>query len=140
MRGQRDNRALALRFNNNKVQWQQLPQPQIWPRRQKIPQQQVLTGPALIKRVERTNVVIVCPQQRVGFTQCNPYAMNVDRRENRNCYNCGGFGYLSSNCRNRRTENRIGNGKKLEYRQRLMIKGNNGQENLNRKRNLVVSD
>jgi len=28
--------------------------------------------------------------------------MDVDRRKNRNCYTCGGFGHLARNCRNRR--------------------------------------
>ena len=41
------------------------------------------------------------PQQRAGFPQKNPYAIDMDRRENRNCYTCGGFGHLARNCRNR---------------------------------------
>ena len=65
--------------------------------------------------VERTDAVMIHPQQRVGGTQRNPYAMDVDWRENSNCYNCGGFGHLARNCRNRRTENRIGEGRRLEY-------------------------
>jgi len=32
--------------------------------------------------------------------------MDVDRRENRNCYACGGFGHLAGNCRNRGMANR----------------------------------
>ena len=63
--------------------------------------------------------------------------MDVDRRENRNCYNCGGFGHLARNYRNRRTENRIGDERRLEYRQKLIIKG---EENLNEERELVVSN
>jgi len=43
--------------------------------------------------VERTNAVMVHPNQRVGFVQCNPYAMDVDME--RNCYSCGGFGHLA---------------------------------------------
>ena len=49
---------------------------------------------------------MVIPQQRTGFSQRNPYAMDVNRRENRNCYTCGGFGHLARNCRNRRMMNR----------------------------------
>jgi len=46
-------------------------------------QQQVPTGPAPMEEVERMNVVMVQSQQQgMGFR--NPYAMDVDRRENRN--------------------------------------------------------
>ena len=63
--------------------------------------------------------------------------MDMDRRENRNCYNYGGFGYLTRNCRNREIGGRIGEDKRLEYRQKLAIKGNN-EQNLNGEGNLVV--
>jgi len=56
--------------------------------------------------VERMNAAMATPQQRAEFPQRNPYAMDVDKRENRNCYACGGFGYLARNCRNRRIMNR----------------------------------
>ena len=49
--------------------------------------------------VEKTDAVMICPQQRIGGTQRNPYAIEVDRRENRNCYSCEGFGHLVQNCR-----------------------------------------
>jgi len=32
--------------------------------------------------------------------------MDVDKRENRNCYTYGGFGHLARNCRNRMGMNR----------------------------------
>jgi len=32
--------------------------------------------------------------------------MDVDRRENRNYYACGGFGHLARNCRNRGMTNK----------------------------------
>ena len=120
-----------------------MPWPQVWPRRQEVPQQQVQTGLALIEGVERTNAVMACPQQRIGFAQCNSYAMDIDRRENRNCYNCRGFRYLARNCRNR--ENRIGEGRRLEYsgnknnRQRR-VEGENGPESLNGNRDLILLD
>ena len=59
---------------------------------------------------------------------------------NRNCYSCGEFGHLARNCRNRETENKIGESRRLEYRQRLRIEGNNKQDNLNREEDLVVLD
>ena len=95
--------------------------------------QQVTTGPTLMEGVERTDIVMIHPQQRVGGIQRNSYTMDVDRRENRNCYNYGGFGHLARNYRNRRTENRIGEGRRLEYggneRQGRVEEGNG--ENLN---------
>jgi len=54
--------------------------------------------------VERANIVMVCPNQRAEFVQCNLYAIDMDRN-NGNCYNCGGFGHLARNCRNRRMGN-----------------------------------
>jgi len=83
-----------------------LPQPQVWPKRQKTPQQQAPIGPAPMEDVERTNAAMVTPQQRTGFPQRNPYTMDVDRGENRNCYACGGFGHLARNSRNRGMTNR----------------------------------
>ena len=71
-----------------------------------MPQQWVPKEPALIKGVERTNAPIVTLQQRTGFPQRNPYTIEVDRRENRNCYTCGGFGHLARNCKNRGMMNR----------------------------------
>ena len=81
------------------------------------------------------NMVMVCPNQRAGFTQCNPYAMDVDW-ENRNCYNYGGFRHLARNYRNKETENRVGKGRRLEYGSngnngQRRIEGGNGQDNLN---------
>jgi len=66
-----------------------------------MPQQWVPIGPAPMEGVKRMNVVMARPQQQeVGFPQRNPYVIDVDRRENRNCYVCGGFGHLARNCRN----------------------------------------
>jgi len=69
-------------------------------------------GPAPIEGVERTNAAMATPQQSAGFPQKNPYAMDVDRRENRNCYACGEFGHLARNCRNR-----VGMNRKMEVEQ-----------------------
>jgi len=66
--------------------------------------------------VERTNAAMVRPQQqRAGFPPRNPYAMDVDRRENRSCYTCGGFGHLARNCRNRG----IGMNRRMEVDQNM---------------------
>jgi len=69
--------------------------------------------------------------------------MDVDQ-ENRNCYNCRRFRHLARNCRNRGIENRIEEGRRLEYEQnngqRLMIKEENEQSNLNRDGDLIVLD
>ena len=84
------------------------------------------------------NVVMVHSNQRAGFAQHNLYTMDMDKR-NRNYYSCGRFGHL---VRNRRTENRTGKRRRAEYgqdyRRRLRIEGENGQNNLNRERNLIV--
>jgi len=73
--------------------------------------------------------------------------MDVDRRENRNCYNCGSFGHLTRNYRNREIGGRIRQGRRLEYggnennRQRRMIERGNRQNNgnnLNEDRDLIV--
>ena len=54
--------------------------------------------------VERTNMIMANPQQRAGFPPRNPYTMDVNRRENRNCYTCEEFEHLARNCWNRKTE------------------------------------
>jgi len=59
-------------------------------------------------------------------------------RENRNCYNCRGFGHLARNCRNRSTRGRIREGRRLEY-----VNGNNSKRRMiegNRNENLIVLD
>ena len=43
--------------------------------------------------VERTNAVIMCPNQKTESVQYNSYVMEVDR--GRNCYSCGRFSYLT---------------------------------------------
>ena len=59
-----------------------------------------------MEEVERTNTAMATSQQRAGFPQRNPYAMNVDRRDNRTCFACGGFGHMARFCKNRGMANR----------------------------------
>ena len=67
--------------------------------------------------------------------------MEVDRRKNRNCYNCGEFRYLAKNYKNREMENKIGEGRRLEYEQRERIERNYGQiDNLKGEENLETLD
>jgi len=40
----------------------------------------MLVGLAPMEGVERTNVVMVCSNQRAGFAQYNLYAMDVNKR------------------------------------------------------------
>ena len=68
LRGQWELGTIALK-QNNEMQRQQMPQPQVWPRKQEVPQQRAQIGPALMEGVERINVVMACPQQRVEFAQ-----------------------------------------------------------------------
>ena len=108
-------------MNNIETLKQQLPWSPVWPKRQEVQQQWALTVLVLIESVKKTNVVIVHPNQRVWFVQYNPYVIEVDRR--RNCYSCGGFGYLAQNCRRQI----IDQGKRMEYENN----GNYKQNNLN---------
>ena len=72
-------------------------------------------------------MAMVNSQQRTEFPQRNPYAMDVDRRENRNCYTCGGFEHLVRNCRNR----------EMEMNRRMEMDNNN---NLKEEWDLIVFD
>jgi len=54
---------------------------------------QVTTGPAPMERIERMNVMMLCPQQREGIAQRNLYAIEEDR--GRNYYTCRGFGHIA---------------------------------------------
>ena len=80
-----------------------------------MPPQQVTTGPALMEGVERTNIVMVRgSEQGMGvLPRWDSYAMEVDQR--RNCYACGGFGYIACHCRNR-GRGRPMEGRRVEYR------------------------
>ena len=101
-----------------KQERQNLPRPLVWQRRQPLPQQ-ATTGPAPMEGIERTNMVVVrgtggggsqnaeVPQRR------DPFTMDIDR--GRNCYACGGFGYMVRHCRNRGMRGRVGENRRVEY-------------------------
>ena len=64
-----------------------------------MPPQQVTTELAPMEGVKRTNAVVVWGQEQgMGAPRRDPYAMEVDK--GRNCYACGGFGYMAHHCRN----------------------------------------
>ena len=74
LRGQKESGGGAPK----QEQRQNLPQPLVWQRRQISPQQ-VITGPAPMERVERTNTVVVRGQrQRIGAPRRDLYAMEID--------------------------------------------------------------
>ena len=79
IRGKKENNRVPIsRSNNQEAHRQILPWPQVWPRRQEMPQQWAPVGLALMEEVKKTNVVMINPQQRAGFPQRNLYTMDVD--------------------------------------------------------------
>ena len=58
--------------------------------------------------------------------------MNINRREGRNCYSCGGFGHLTWNCRKQIMDQ----GRRMECEDTC----NNGQNYLNGEGDLIVLD
>jgi len=48
--------------------------------------------------------------------------MDVDRRENRNCYRCRGFGHMVRNCRNKE----IGMNRRMEIENNSNLNGDRG--------------
>jgi len=102
-----------------------------------MPSQQVTTGPALMERVERTNMVMIQLQQRTGLAQCNPYIIEVDRRKN--CYAYGEFGHMACHCRNWGQRRKIEQERRIEYREG--IEGNyEHSDNLKEEENLESLD
>ena len=97
-----------------KQERQMMPQPLVWQRRQQPPQQATI-GPAPMKGVERTNVVVIRGQgQNVGVPpRQDPFAMEIDR--GRNCFACGGFGHMARHCRNQGQRGRVAENRRVEY-------------------------
>ena len=76
----------------------------------------MLVGLALMKKVERTNVVVVRnllqeQEEKRGGMRRDPYTMNVYRK--RSCYNCGGFGHIARHCK---SWGIVGQERRIEYR------------------------
>jgi len=62
----------------------------------------VLAGSASMKEMERTNAVVVRnslqgQESGEGRIRRDSYTINIEREKN--CYNCGGFGYITRHCR-----------------------------------------
>ena len=78
-------------------------------------------GPAPIEGVKRTNTVMLRRtgagggQNVEGPPRWDPFAMDIDR--GRNCYTCGGFGHMARNCRNWGMKGRVGDNRRMEYRE-----------------------
>ena len=106
----------------------------MWQRRQQLPQQ-TTTRPALIKGVERTNIVVVRgTEQGTGIPpRWDPYAMKIDRE--RNCYACGGFEHMAHHCRNWKQRGRV-----MEYREGKIEEIQNIMNNLKGAENLELLD
>jgi len=108
----------------------------VWQRRQ-MPPQQVITGPALMEGVERTNAVAVRGQGQGAevFPRRDPYAMEVDR--GRNCYACGGFGHMAHHCRNRE-RGRPMKERRVEYGEERIEEIHDQKDNLKEVENLEL--
>jgi len=80
-----------------------------------IASQQVTTGPALMEGVERTNTVVVRGSEQGAEvpSRRDLYVTEIDR--GRNCYACGGFGYIAHHCRNWEQRGRVAENRRLEY-------------------------
>ena len=67
----------------------------------------------LIEGIERMNAIVtrnLGQGQQMGQSRRDPNTININRRNNRNCYNYGGFGHMARHCRNRR----VGMNRKME--------------------------
>ena len=73
----------------------------------------MITGPAPMEGVERTNAVVVRGAGQGPPPRRDPFAMEVDR--GRNCFTCGGFGHMAHHCRNRGMRGRVAENRRLEY-------------------------
>ena len=59
--------------------------------------------------------------------RCDPYIIKI--KYGRNCYNCGGFGYITKYCRKRYQE-RVEQERRIDYEDNLNNYNLNGEENL----------
>ena len=85
------------------------------------------------RKNRKTNIVVVRnllqrQERRRGEMRRDSYVIDVNRE--RNCYSCGGFGYLVQNCKRQGT---VDQEKKIEYKN-----NQNTMNNLNREENLII--
>ena len=106
-----------------------------------MPPQQTTTGPAPMEGIERTNAVVVRGQGKEQGAEVPPrkdsYAMEIDR--GRNCYACGGFGYIAYHCKNR-GKGRLMKGRRVKYRGGRIKEIYNQRDNLKGVENLELLD
>ena len=75
-----------------------------------------------MERVEKMNAVVMRGQkqeQAIRPPRRDLYAMEINK--GRNCYACGGFGHIAQYCRNRGQRGRVEEGRRVEYKQCVMI-------------------
>ena len=58
----------------------------------------------------------------MGQPKRDPNAIDVDRRENKNYYNCRGFRHMAKHCRNRR----VGMNRRMETKDNINLNRNGG--------------
>ena len=86
--------------------------------------------PILMEEVKRTNIVVIRnlgQEQEIGQPRKDPNIIDMDRRDNRNCYNYRGFRHMARNCRNRR----MGMNRRMETEDNNNLNGNGSLIGLN---------
>ena len=63
----------------------------------------------------------------MGQPRRDPNAINMDRRDNRNCYNCGRFRHMTRNYKNRK----VGMNRRMETEDNINLNRDRGLMGLN---------
>ena len=98
--------------------------------------QQAITGPAPMKGIERTNVVVVRGVGQRLPPRRDPFVMEID--QGRNCFACGGFRHMARHCRNRGQRGRVAENRRVEYGGGRIEKISNFVNNLKEEENLEL--